>query len=153
MGTVVHEPVGGHSERAGRHRPLRRDVSFIRPPLTAAQYARHLIVDYYGTHQHPKGSTWLKPHPRTRLHFTATTRSWRNLVERWFRDLTDKRIRRDSFDSVPDLTATIENYIMKSNQSPHIFVWTASVEKSLAKLAKCKEALDALHQRGARGGG
>ena len=130
--------------------PRHRHQEFIRflkkiDEETPADLVLHLIVDNYGTHKHPAVKRWLKRHPRLHLHFTPTSSSWLNLVERWFRDLTDKRIRRDSFDSVPDLIATIEDYIMKSNQNPQVFVWTASVEKILAKIAKCKEALDALH--------
>ena len=89
--------------------------------------------------------SWLRRHPRFQLHFTPTSSSWLNLVERWFRDLTGKRLRRDSFESVPDLIATIQAYLDHSNQNPHVFVWTASADRILAKIAKCKEALDALH--------
>ena len=64
---------------------------------------------------------------------------------RWFRDLTEKRIRRGSFEGVPDLIQAIEDYLDQSNQNPHVFVWTASTESIMAKIAKCKEALDALH--------
>lgn len=129
--------------------PRHRHQEFIRflkkiDAETPADLVLHLIVDNYATHKHPAVKRWLKRHPRMHLHFTPTSSSWLNLVERWFRDLTDKRIRRDSFDSVPDLIATIEDYIMKSNQNPQVFVWTASVEKILAKIAKCKEVLDAL---------
>jgi hypothetical protein len=67
------------------------------------------------------------------------------LVERWFRDLTDKRSRRGSFETVPELITAIEDYVQQSNQNPHIFVWTASAESILAKIAKCKEALETLH--------
>jgi hypothetical protein len=68
-----------------------------------------------------------------------------NLVERWFRDLTDKRIRRGSFENVPALTQAITDYLENHNQNPKVFVWSASVEHIMAKIAKCKEALDALH--------
>ncbi len=105
----------------------------------------HLIVDNSGTHKHLRVKAWLGRHPRFHLHFTPTSSSWLNLVERWFRELTDKRIRRGSFEGVPELIATIEDYLMQSNQNPHVFVWTASVDSILAKIAKCKEALDALH--------
>ena len=66
-------------------------------------------------------------------------------MERWFRDLTDKRIRRGSFETVSELITVIEDYLQQSNQHPHIFVWTASAESLLAKIAKCKEALETLH--------
>ncbi len=105
----------------------------------------HLIVDNYGTHKHPRVKSWLRRHPRFHLHFTPTSSSWLNLVERWFRDLTDKRIRRGSFQNVPALIAAIQNYIDNHNQNPHVFVWSAPVDRILAKVAKCKEALDALH--------
>ena len=130
--------------------PRHRHQEFIRflkkiDAETPAELDLHLIVDNYATHKHARVKSWLGRHPRFHLHFTPTSSSWLNLVERWFRDLTDKRIRRDSFESVPELIAVIEDYMAQSNQNPHIFVWTASAERILAKIAKCKEALDALH--------
>ena len=88
---------------------------------------------------------WLKRNPRFTLHFTPTSSSWLNLVERWFRDLTDKRIRRGSFTSVPELIQAIMDYVNNHNQNPRIFVWSAPVERIMNKIAKCKEALDSLH--------
>jgi transposase len=105
----------------------------------------HLIVDNYSTHKHPRVLSWLKRHPRFHLHFTPTASSWLNMVERWFRELTEKRIRRGSFQSVPSLIDAIKEYLANHNQSPRVFVWTAPVEQILLKVAKCKEALDALH--------
>jgi transposase len=130
--------------------PRHRHQEFIRflkqiDAETPAELELHLIVDNYATHKHPKVKAWVRRHPRFHLHFTPTSSSWLNLVERWFRDLTDKRIRRDSFESVPDLIATIEDYVAQSNQNPHVFVWTASVDRIMAKFAKCKEALETLH--------
>ena len=130
--------------------PRHRHQEFIRflkkiDAETPPDLALHLIVDNYATHKHPRVKTWLGRHKRFHLHFTPTSSSWLNLVERWFRDLTDKRIRRDSFEHVPQLIAVIEQYIAQSNQNPPIFVWTASADSILAKIAKCKEALDALH--------
>jgi transposase len=104
----------------------------------------HLIVDNYGTHKHPRVTRWLRRHPRFHLHFTPTSSSWLNLVERWFRDLTDKQIRRGSFESVDELIAVIDTYLQQSNQNPHLFMWTASVESISAKIAKCQEALETL---------
>ena len=112
---------------------------------TPPELELHLIIDNYGTHKHPRVNSWLRRNPRFHLHFTPTSSSWLNLIERWFRDLTDKRIRRGSFKSVPDLVAAIDEYLAQSNQNPHVFVWTAAVDSILAKVAKCKEALDALH--------
>lgn len=130
--------------------PRHRHQEFIRflkrvDEETSPELDLHLIVDNYGTHKHVKVKRWLRRHPRVHLHFTPTASSWLNLVERWFRDLTDKRIRRGSFENVPNLIGAIEDYTEQSNQNPHIFVWTASVDRILAKIAKCKEALEALH--------
>jgi len=105
----------------------------------------HLIVDNYGTHKHPRVKSWLKRHPRFHLHFIPTSSSWLNLVERWFREITDKRIRRGVFKSVPDLIQAIHAYLNNHNQNPKAFVWSAPVERILEKIAKCKEALGTLH--------
>ena len=79
------------------------------------------------------------------LHFIPTSSSWLNLVERWFREITDKRIRRGAFDSVQALIAAIEEYSANHNQNPRVFIWSAPMDKILSKIAKCKEALDSLH--------
>jgi len=105
----------------------------------------HLIIDNYSTHKHKRVKAWLKRHPRFHFHFIPTSSSWLNMVERWFRDLTCKRLRRGSFQSVPDLIAAIGEYLTNHNQNPQVFVWTAPVEKILAKISICKEAYDALH--------
>jgi transposase len=105
----------------------------------------HLIVDNDGTHKHPRVKSWLTRHPRFHLHFIPTSSSWLNLVERWFRDITDKRIRRGVFTSVPDLIQAIHASLNHHNQNPKAFVWSAPVERILEKIAKCKEALGTLH--------
>ena len=105
----------------------------------------HLILDNYGTHKHPKVRAWLAKHRRFHPHFTPTSSSWLNLVERWFRELTDKRIRRGSFPSVPELIAAITEFIEANNHAPQPFVWTASVEKILAKISRCKAILETVH--------
>jgi len=130
--------------------PRHRHQEFIRflkriDSQTPDELNLHLIVDNYGTHKHPRVVSWLRRHPRFHLHFTPTSSSWLNLVERWFRNLTEKRIRRGSFASVPDLVAVIEDYLRKHNEKPQVFVWTATADQILAKVIKCKEALDALH--------
>jgi transposase len=104
----------------------------------------HLIVDNYGTHNQPRVKEWLAKHPRFTLHFTPTSSSWLNLVERWFRELTEKSIRRGNFESVPGLIASIEEYLQASNADPKPFVWQASVESILAKVARCKVIYDTL---------
>src|SRR5712691_4696329 len=130
--------------------PRHRHQEFIRflkkiDVETPAELALHVIVDNYATHKHPRVTSWLWRHPRFHLHFIPTSSSWLNLVERWFRDITDKRIRRGSFGSVPELITAIKEYLANHNQNPRIFTWTASAERILAKVAKCKEALGTLH--------
>jgi transposase len=130
--------------------PRHRHQEFIRflhqiDAQTPPELDLHLIVDNYGTHKHPRVKSWLRRHPRFHLHFIPTSSSWLNLVERWFRDITDKRIRRGSFHNVPALIDAITQYLQNHNQNPKVFVWSASVEHLMAKIAKCKEALDALH--------
>jgi transposase len=102
----------------------------------------HLIADNYATHKHPKVLTWLKRHPRFHMHFIPTSSSWLNLVERWFREITDKRIRRGTFHSVEQLIGAITDYIENHNQQPKAFVWTAGVEKILAKVRRARKVLD-----------
>jgi transposase len=101
----------------------------------------HLILDNYATHKHPDVIRWLAEHPRFRLHFTPTSSSWLNLVERWFRDLTDKAIRRGVFHSVPDLITAIENYLQANNNDPKPFIWTASADAILEKVRRGRVAL------------
>jgi transposase len=105
----------------------------------------HIIVDNYSAHKHARVASWLKRHPRFHMHFTPTSGSWCNLVERWFGNLTQKRIRRGSFQNVKALIEAILDYIDNNNQNPHVFSWTAPVDKIMSKIAKSKEALDALH--------
>ena len=107
---------------------------------TPPQLDLHLIVDNYGTHKHARVKGWLQRHPRFHLHFIPTSSSWLNMVERWFREITDKRIRRGTFPNVKALVAAIEQYLENHNQNPQVFVWSAPVERILAKIAKCKEA-------------
>ena len=85
----------------------------------------HLIVDNYATHKHPKVKSWLKRHRRFHMHFTPTASSWMNLVERWFREITDKRIRRGTFNNVKQLQQAITDYIDEHNKAPKAFKWTA----------------------------
>ena len=103
--------------------------------------AVHMILDNYATHKHPDVKAWLVKHPRFHLHFTPTSSSWLNLVERWFRELTDKAIRRGVFHSVPDLIAAIEKYMQVHNDEPKPLVWTATTESILAKVRRGRVAL------------
>ena len=105
----------------------------------------HLIVDNYRTHKHANVDAWLAKHPRFQLHFTPTSSSWLNLVERWFRELTEKAIRRGVFHSVPDLISAIEAFLAAHNNDPKPFVWTASADAILAKVRRCKAVLETVH--------
>lgn len=114
--------------------------------LTPADLELHLIIDNYSTHKHPTVMRWLKRHPRFHLHFIPTSSSWLNLVERWFRELTVKCIRRDSFLSVEALIHAIEEYLAQHNQSPKPFVWTAKAEDIIAKVERARSALENVKQ-------
>jgi transposase len=112
---------------------------------TPAGLDLHLIVDNYATHKHKAVEWWLIQHPRFHLHFTPTSASWLNLVERFFAEITQKRIRRGVFRSVKELVAAIYHYLDQRNQHPKPFVWTASVQPILDKVRRANEALEALH--------
>lgn len=111
---------------------------------TPADLDLHLIVDNYATHKHPKVQSWLKRHKRFHIHFTPTSSSWLNLVERWFREITDNRIRRGTFRSVEQLIDVIMDYIRQHNQAPTPFVWTAKADEILAKVQRARNVLDKL---------
>ena len=104
----------------------------------------HCIVDNYGTHKHPKVQTWLQKHPRFHFHFIPTSSSWLNLVERWFGEITRKRIRRGVFQSVDQLVQAIEEYIAHNNDHPKPFVWTKKVDEIIEKVNRCKAVLGTL---------
>src|SRR5271157_520431 len=105
----------------------------------------HMILDNYGTHGHPNVKTWLEKHPRFKLHFTPTSSSWLNLIERWFGEITRKRIRRGTFRSVPELIDAIEEYIRFNNEDPKPFVWTKRAEDIIKKVSNCKAIIETLH--------
>ncbi len=105
----------------------------------------HLIVDNYYTHNTPHVRAWLDAHPRFTLHFIPTSSPWMNLIERWFRDLTNKRIRRDAFPSVKALERAIYEYIEVNNDEPKPFVWTASARRIIRKYNHCRAKTETLH--------
>src|SRR6266850_4298856 len=102
----------------------------------------HLIADNYATHKHPEVKAWLAKHPRFHMHFTPTSASWLNMVERFFRDLSANQLRRAAFRSVPDLVSTIEQYIEKHNRHPKPFIWTAKASDILAKVTRARAKLN-----------
>jgi transposase len=101
----------------------------------------HIIMDNYGTHKHEKVVEWLKRHPRVHFHFTPTSSSWLNLVERWFREITERAIRRGVFYSVPDLIKAIHAFMDAWNGDPVPFTWTATAETIIAKVNRARDAL------------
>ena len=102
----------------------------------------HMVLDNYATYKHPDVRAWLGKHPRFHLHFTPASSSWLNLVERWFRELTDKALRRGVFHSLPHLITKIEAYLDTPNPDPTPFVWTATAEPILTKVARGLVALE-----------
>lgn len=100
----------------------------------------HLILDNYGTHKHPQVEAWRAQHPRFHFHFIPTSSSWLNLVERWFRDLTQRRLRRGTFRNVAELEEAIADYVKVHNADPKPFVWTATADSILAKVERATKA-------------
>jgi transposase len=130
--------------------PRHRSKEFVKflgiiDKSTPSELDLHLIVDNYSTHKSPPVQRWLRRHPRFHLHFIPTGSSWLNMIERWFRNITDKAIRRGIFKSVPSLIQAIQLYLDAHNADPKIFTWTKDADTILAKIAKCKEALGTLH--------
>ncbi len=139
QGTVVGQCLPRH-----RHQEFLKFLRYLDREFPGGRDL-HLIVDNYRTHKHDNVDAWLEKHPRFHLHFIPTSSSWLNLVERWFRELTDKAIRRGVFHSVPDLTAAIEAFLAAHNTDPKPFVWTASIDAILAKVGRCKAVLETVH--------
>ncbi len=101
----------------------------------------HLIADNYATHKHPVVQEWLAKHPRFNMHFTPTSASWLNMVERFFRDITTERLRRGVFTSVPELIGAIDEYIAHHNTKPKPFIWTKSARDILQKVIRANSRL------------
>ena len=102
----------------------------------------HLVLDKYATHKTPEVTAWLAKRPRFKLHFTPTSASWLNLVERFFAEITSRRIRRGSYASVGELEAAIYDYLLQHNTRPKTFAWTKSAEDILARERRALNALD-----------
>ncbi|WP_057392433.1 IS630 family transposase [Pseudomonas aeruginosa] len=108
---------------------------------TPKDKALHLIADNYATHKHPLVQEWLAKHPRFVMHFTPTSASWLNMVERFFRDITTERLRRGVFTSVPELVAAIDEYVAHHNTNPKPFIWTKSARDILQKVIRANSRL------------
>ena len=129
------------TDKLHRHQEWLRFLKMI-DRNTPKKKELHLIVDNYATHKHPEVKAWLAKHQRFHIHFTPTSSSWLNMVERFFRDITDKRIRRGIFTSVPELETAINEYIALHNANPKPFIWTAKATDILAKVTRAPAALN-----------
>jgi len=137
-GTVINQCHARH-----RHQEWLKFLRLIKSQVPADQEV-HLICDNYATHTHPKVQAWLKRNPRFHFHFTPTGASWLNMVERFFRDLTAKALKRGSFFNVDDLIGAIQKYINEHNRCPKPFIWTASAKDILAKVNRARASLNKL---------
>lgn len=134
----------------GQCMPRHRHQEFLRflrliDRNTPKSLELHLVIDNYATHKHAKVKAWLKRHPRFHLHFTPTSASWLNLVERFFGLITEDAIRRGVFRSVADLKTTIEHYLEHHNADPKPFIWTAPADDILKKVARGRQTLESVH--------
>ena len=137
-GTIISQCHKRH-----RHQEWLKFLKLIKSQVPADRQV-HLICDNYATHKHPKVQAWAAKHRRFHFHFTPTGASWLNMVERFFRDLSDKAIKRASFYNVDDLVGAITEYINAHNADPKPFIWTASANDILAKVKRARHALDKL---------
>jgi transposase len=112
---------------------------------TPKELELHIVLDNYGTHKHKNVTDWLQLHPRFQLHFVPTGCSWLNLVERFFAQITNRRIRRGTFDSVAELEDEINDYLKIHNQNAKPFKWTATAAAILEKVKRCREISDSQH--------
>ena len=138
-GTVVATHMQRH-----RHQEWIRFLALIEAQTPAGREL-HLIVDNYATHKHPKVNRWLKKHPRFHLHFTPTSASWLNAVERFFRDRTERQLRRGVFKSLKQLQDAITDYIQGHNENPRPFIWTAKASDIWEKVKRARAKLNTLH--------
>jgi transposase len=134
-GTVI-----GQCQNRHRHQEWLQFLKLI-DSRTPPDREIHLILDNYATHKHASVKKWLAKHPRFHLHFTPTGASWLNMVERFFRDLTERRLRRGIFKSLPELVAALEDYLAHHNENPSPFVWTAKANDILKKVARARKTL------------
>ena len=135
-GTVI-----GMCQERHRHQEWLKFLRVI-DDVTPAGKQIYLIADNYSTHKHAKVQRWFKRHPRFHVYFTPTSASWLNMVERFFRDLTQNRLRRGVFSDVEELIMAIEGYIDRHNENPKPFIWTAKANDILEKVKRARKALN-----------
>jgi transposase len=139
---VLEGTVIGQCQPKHRHQEFLRFLEKIDASVESGLDV-HLVLDNYGTHKHPEVKKWLAQRPRYQLHFTPTSSSWLNQIERWFAEITRKRIRRGTFRSVRDLVQAINDYIRIYNKNPRPFQWVASASRIIRKVRKYKDTSDA----------
>lgn len=141
---VLDATVVAEFHRRHRHKEF---LVFLRTidETVPEEFDVHVILDNYRTHKHDRVKRWLRRHPRFHFHFVPTGSSWLNLVERWFSELTQKRIRRGTFKNVPELIRAIKEFLEIYMEDPRPFVWTAKVDDILRKVAKNRELLVSPH--------
>ena len=140
LNTATGEVYGLCQERH-RHQEWLKFLRLIDETVDAEKQI-HIICDNYATHKHPRVQRWLAKHKRFHVHFTPTSASWLNMIERFFRDLTDKRIRRGVFHDLEQLIMAIGQYIDKHNANPKPFIWTAKANDILEKVSRAQAALN-----------
>lgn len=138
---VATGKVIGECYRRHRHQEFLRFMELVEGQLPADAGEIHVVLDNYGTHKTAKVIRWFARHPRYHLHFTPTSGSWINQVERWFAEITQKRIRRGSFQNVKGLEEAIRNYVAHNNQKPKPFVWVADADLILGKIQRLCERI------------
>jgi len=141
---VLDGKVIGQCMKRHRHQEFIRFLNRI-DRQTLPYLDIHLIIDNYAAHKTPEVQRWLKKHPRFHIHFTPTSASWLNMIERFFAEITRKRIRRGVFHSVVDLQRAINDYLEHHNATPKPFVWTASASSIIEKVNRGKQALESQH--------
>lgn len=146
LNTITGQVVGTCMNKH-RHQEWIKFLNLIKSTV-AKDKEVHIICDNYATHKHEKVTNWLKRNKRFHVHFTPTSASWLNMVERFFRDLTDKSIRRGVFKSVEDLIAAIQTHIAVHNESPKPFIWTAKASDILEKVTRAKAKINKMQSVG-----
>ena len=141
---VLDRKLIGQCQPRHRHQEFLRFLHCLENSIDPSQ-AVHVILDNYGTHKHPEVKKWFAVHPRYHVHFTPTSSSWLNQIERWFAEITSKRIRRGTFRSVRELIGAIESYIRENNDKPNPFAWTATASSIVRKIRKYKDILETPH--------
>src|SRR5213076_3156364 len=141
---VAQGKVVGACHQRHRNQEFRKFLSTLDQQFPG-KVPLHVVMDNYGTHQHPQVRAWLQRHPRFICHFVPTSCSWLNLIERWFAELTCKRVRRGSFFSVQELQQAIDEFLAETNANPRPFQWTKHPDKIIAAVKRGHQVLDSIH--------